>query len=470
MKEWLFSLDRESKKPLYVQIYEQIKNEIISGRLEPRSSLPSVRALTNQLGVNKITLEAAYSQLVMEGYIDSRPRSGYFVKEIDIEYFQRKSVSAPDKRAEKPKIDEYRFDFHLSHVDRESFPLATWKKLSNEVLNHEWEDVFLPGDPQGESGLRNQIAAYLSYSRGVSCTGEQVIIGSHSQVLIGLLCRIIGRKGLTVGVGEPGYSLATQEFEKLGHSIFPIRMEKDGLNQENLEKSKANLIFTSPSCLFPFGNIMSIQKRIALLDWAGSSGAYILEDDYLSEFRYEGDAVFSLQGLDRSERVIYMGTFHPNFLPSIRIAYMILPNHLLKNYYNDHYDFQQTTSRIHQKTLELFMAKGHWEQHIFRMKRVYQKKYETLASAVQAIFLNRAGLIESQSGLHAVLEVYSGEEEQILLKKAKRAGINIYPIKETYYRQENNTFQNPAFLLGFAGLSQEEIKEGISALHEAWFE
>ncbi|CAH1197228.1 PLP-dependent aminotransferase family protein [Paenibacillus sp. JJ-223] len=468
MNELLITLDRDSSVPLYVQIYDYIKKEILEGHLSPNASLPSIRKMSEQLRVNKTTLETAYDQLMMEGLIESVPRGGYYIKEIDIGFFHKLDHKYKLNRVEKTE-SSYQYDFNLDHVDVQHFPLSTWRRLTNEVLSDETFKIFNTGDSQGDLGLREQIANYVRFARGVKCTADQIIIGSHSQILLMLVCNLIGLREKIVAVGEPGYSLATNVFEKYGCHIAPISIERDGMNQIELENSGASIVFTSPSFQFPFGNIMKIQKRISLLKWANSNNAYIIEDDYLSEFRYSGELIPSLQNLDREERVIYLGTFHGSLLPAINIGYLILPPHLLSEYYRSQYEFQQTTSRIEQKTLELFMRNGHWEQHRFRMKEIYKKKYGTIINAIEACFKDKAVVFKGQTGLHIVLEVITSEKEENLLQKARKAGINLYSLSDTWYRQANNPFINPIFLLGFGGLTIEEIENGIAILYRTWF-
>ncbi|MFD1176415.1 PLP-dependent aminotransferase family protein [Paenibacillus puldeungensis] len=466
MNELLIPLDRNASVPLYMQIYHKIKQEIIEGRLKPHTSLPSIRRLSEQLGVNKATLETAYDHLVMEGLIESLPRSGYYVQEIDTSYMRKKM---PPHLPSSQHHASYPYGFHLDHVDIHHFPVATWRRLMNEVLNDHAFQILNTGDPQGERGLRVQIAEYVRRVRGVHCTAEQIVIGSHSQVLLLLLSNLLDLRGKRIAVGEPGYSAVTGLFESYGCKIETISLENDGFHRGELDHSKASIVFTSPSFQYPFGSLMKIQERIYLLKWACSHNAYIIEDDHLSEFRYAGDLIPSLQNLDREERVIYMGTFHGSLSPAINIGYMILPPHLLLAYNDSRNSFQQTTSRIEQKTLELFMERGHWEQHRFRMKEIYRKKYKAMVQAIQTCFQEKAEVWEGQTGLHLVMQVHSDESEQELLYKANQAGIHLVSFRETWYKKDKYPYTWPTFLLGFGGLTIEEIQTGIALLHESWF-
>ena len=468
MNELLITINRNSPEPLYVQIYKGIKKEIIEGNILTNTSLPSIRKMSEQLQVNKTTLEAAYDQLIIEGLIESKPRSGHYVKEIDIGYFnthEGNEVLTVEKKVET----KYKYDFNIDHIDVENFPISTWRRLTNEVLSYGTNHIFNTGNSQGELGLRREIASYVRNSRGVRCSEEQIIIGSHSQILLWMICNLIGLRGKTVAVGEPGYPHATNIFESFECNIAPTVIEGDGMNEEDLKRSGASLVYTSPSFQFPFGNIMKIQKRIHLLKWAVQHNAYIVEDDYLSEYRYSGELIPSLQNLDQHERVIYMGTFHGTILPAINIGYIVLPKHLLAKYHHSQFELQQTTSRIAQKTLELFMRDGHWEQHRFRMKEIYKKKYKVTLKTIKKCFKEKAIVLKGQTGLHIVMQVIINQSEQVLLQKARDANIHLYSLSDYWYRKENNPFKHPVFLIGFGGMSIDQIEKGISVLYNTWF-
>jgi GntR family transcriptional regulator / MocR family aminotransferase len=469
MKELFIPLQRNISEPLYFQIYNFIKNEIILGNLTPNMTLPSIKNLSYQLKVNKMTVENAYNQLTMEGYIESKPRSGFFVQKIPIEFFNKKKVGMIKEPISK-EVPNIKYDFNLYKIDTQYFPLSTWRKLSNRCLQPENSAIYSPGDPQGEKGLRYEIAKYAKQTRGVQCTDNQIIVGPHSQFFIQLICNIINDNRRSVAISEPGYNLVSKEFEKLGYKIVPITVDKDGMNHEQLDTSQASIVFTGPSTQFPFGTVMSIQKRIMLLEWAAKSNAYIIEDDYLTEFRYDGNTVPTLQGMDRDERVIYMGSFHSNLLPSLRIAYIILPNHLMHHYYCRLSDYQQTTSTMIQNTLEMFLREGHMERHTHRMKQIYHKKYKMIVDAIKTVFKDKIKLLEGFSGLHVVIELCHTLDEVTLFQKAINAGIKVHPMSENWYKSENNTFKGPAFLLGFGGLNMDDIYPGIEYLYKTWYE
>nr|WP_246593750.1 PLP-dependent aminotransferase family protein [Evansella tamaricis] len=461
-------MDKAAATPLYIQIYETIKKKIQQGELPTTARLPSIRSLAMQLEVNKMTVETAYDQLAAEGYLERKPSSGFFVQEMNTDFF----TESPQKKDKsifiEPKKD-WLVDFNDNGIDRQHFPLSVWKRLTNQSISEAGEDVFTHGDPQGEVGLRNEIASYLQLSRGVQCTVDQLVIGANSQYLTFLLTLLTSAWKRKVGVEEPGYHPITQVFQDMGYEIAPIPLKGDGLDITKLRKENPSLVFISPSHQYPFGTIMPIGKRIELLEWATDHNAWIIEDDIDSEFRYSGQPIPSLQGLDRKGRVVYMGTFFKSLLPSIRVCYMVLPEELLRIYKKDYIGYQQTTSRIHQRTIELFMKEGHWERHLLRMRKIYGKKYTFLRKMITQYMGDKVTVLGKDAGLYSVLVINEKEDEATLSKKAWQRGIKVYGISDTWFDQSNNIVDRPAFLLGFGGLQEEEIEKGIKGLCDAWF-
>lgn len=469
MIELIFQFKKDIKLPKYMQLYEYIKGEIQSGTLSFDTKMPSIMVLSKQLNVNKITVESAYHQLVSEGYLENKAKSGFYVQPIDVGFFPKQEQKSKHVRSHRSEKTKYQIDFDENRIDEEHFPISVWKKLSSQIFSQFSEEAFENGDPQGEWGLRHEIMSYLRDARGVKCSEDQIIIGANSQYLVFLLLQIIGNNKMTIGIQEPGYHLISKVFQDLGHTIQAIPTERDGLNIDKVKEKNPNLVFVSPSEQYPFGIILPIQKRIQLLEWAKKARAFIIEDDHLSEFRYRGNPIPSLQGLDREGRVIYMGTFFKSLLPSIRVGYMVIPESLLDEFRSIYKIYQQTTSRIHQKTIELFMKDGHWERHLLRMRKVYQKKYQTMIYAIEKYMKHHVSIIGEESGLHVVIKVKTNLKENELTVMAKDHGINIYSISDLWYDPANNIFEEPTFILGFGGLNQSDIEIGIKKLSEAWF-
>ncbi|MCU7713131.1 PLP-dependent aminotransferase family protein (plasmid) [Priestia megaterium] len=459
MMELTPMLDLHSRKPLYVQLYSFIKQEIETGKLPPYSKLPSKRKLSRHLQVSQNTIEAAYEQLVAEGYIEGISRKGYFVCKIEQSFRNLKESVIYIK--EKSYKNNFAFDFTQTGVDYYSFPFTVFRKISNDILRDENKGLLRIGHPQGEYDIREAIALYLYKSRGVRASPSQIIIGSGTPTLIRLLFKLV--KGSLYAVEDPGYHRRLVTFEKGNANVRLIALDDDGIMISKLEDSDADIAFVTPSHQFPCGMIMSISRRKQLLNWAQKKdGRYIVEDDYDSEFRYSGKPIPALQSLDSQEKVIYMGTFSKALLPSLRISYMVLPQPLIENFHKNHFSFVQSVSRLDQEIIKRFMQEGYWEKHINKMRVVYRKKRDGLIAAISTYFPDSVEVIGLNSGLHFLMQPNNGMSEQELIESAAKYSIKVYPVSE--YGQNNNQ----TVLLGFAVLSEKEIHTAIQLLAKAW--
>lgn len=449
-----------------MQLYTYFKQEIQEERIKSGEKLPSKRKLSLHLGISQNTVETAYQQLMAEGYIKSIPRKGIYVKELTNEVFlDLHSNTKTSKELKREDSWQYKIDFSHGQIALEHFPYSIWKKLTLQSLYEEQGSLFLNGERQGEFTLREGIADYLYQSRGVKCLPEQIIIGAGTQYLVGLLIMIIGRASI-FSMEDPGFHRTREVFKDQGVPLIPIPLDKDGINLKCLHNSKANVTYVTPSHQFPNGMVMPISKRMELLKWANEKQRYIIEDDYDSEFRYKGKPIPALQGLDHNGKVIYLGTFSKSFIPSIRVSYMVLPNNLLERY-NRHFTiYKQTVSRLHQHTLWKFMINGHWERHLNKMRTVYRKKQYTLIQAIEKYFGEQAAIVGVDSGLHLLLSVQNNLSEEELIHKAKENKVKVYPTS-VYYATDIPD-QNPRILLGYGGLNEYEIEQGICLLKDAW--
>lgn len=466
--ELFLKVNRNSSKKLQVQIYEFIKDEILHGRLKPGSKLPAVRYLAKETVVSKNTVEAAYSQLLSEGYIKSKSRSGYFVEQLNIEYFSKRSSSTETINTARTKVERYPYDFRSNRIDTEHFPISNWQHIINRCLKEEHDDVYTYGDPQGEYGLRREIASYLRQSRGVNCVEEQIVIGSNAQYLLNLFCQMIGINQQEIAFEDPGYYAARSVFELFGYQVTPISVNESGINLDELFQTKAAAVYVTPSHQIPLGVIMPVKERLQLLEWARVNKSYIIEDDVNNEFRYAGEPIPSLQHLDEHGNVVYMGTFFRSLLPSVRLNYMVLPKQLLKTYQEHFQIYQQTTSRITQKTVELFMSEGHWIRHVRRMRTIYKKKYVTAVEAIQTNLSNEVEILGEEAGLHIILKVNLDYSVHELLSFAQEKGVMLETLNVYYANKDKKENSPPLLLLSFSALRESEIREGIQLLKEAW--
>ncbi|WP_409175784.1 PLP-dependent aminotransferase family protein [Brevibacillus fortis] len=458
-------------EPQYVQLYTYLKKEIVAGRLAVSSKLPSVRKLADLLDLSTTPVEMAYQQLLAEGFVQSKPRSGYYVEKLpDPEV--KPGTGASTLTIQRPMVRderEYVYDFHLSRNDFSLFPTMIWRRLYNETLYIEQQENLFYGDPQGEAGLRKQIADYLHRYRGVACSPNQVVIGADQFGLLSLICLMVKPQFQHIGVENPGYLLFANTFRQHGYDVVPISLTEDGISVRELYESGVRLAAVSSAHQYPRGMIMPISKRLQLLEWAKNVGGYIIEDDYDGEFRYHGRPIPSMQGLLPHANVIYMGSFAQVLAPAIGIWYMVLPESLLDTYYNLLREtlLEPSSSRLHQRTMEAFMEKGYFEKHVRKMRKLYRKKHDALLLTVQKHFGERAKVIGADAGFHVLLRVNSERSEEELKKLAIQAGVRASPASFTWLVPPNSLPKE--FFLGFAGIPLEKIDPGIEALSQAWF-
>ncbi|MCH4570275.1 PLP-dependent aminotransferase family protein [Bacillus sp. ES1-5] len=463
MLELTPNLNTKSKIALYVQLYEYIKKEIKDGTIPAFTKLPAKRKLASYLQVSKNTVEAAYEQLLAEGYIESASRKGYFVCKIE----QMIYVEGSEAKVEEVSFREenYKFDFTQTGVDTDTFPFTMYRKLINDVWQPHNNELLFLGHPQGELSLREEITSYLYESRGVRCSASQIVLGAGTQILVKLLFQLL--KGSNYAVENPGYHRKMVVFEQGEKKVQMLSLDRDGICMADLENSDANVVFVTPSHQFPYGMIMPITRRTQLLQWAKKEeDRYIIEDDYDSEFRYSGKPIPALQGLDTDGKVIYMGTLSKALLPSLRMSYIVLPKNVIEKYQKEYLFYTQSVSRMDQEVIRRFLNEGYWEKHIHKMRVVYRKKRDRLVFEIEKYFSNRVEVIGEDSGLHILLQVHNGMREEELIKEAAKYSIKIYPVS-TYYK--DGTAPENVVLLGFAILSEDEIAKAIQLLHKAWY-
>lgn len=459
MNEITLNLDKNSSQPLYIQLYLYIREEIKCGRIKKCSQLPSIRTLAKHLNVSKITVDNAYQQLLVEGYIESKLGSGMYVIEIEKNILPSSKVNNLEISSDL-NLNNIEYDFNYGSIDTESFDFNSWKKFSSQALSSPDKKLLQYGDPQGELELRDEISKYLRASRGVLSSKEQVIITSGTSNSLQLICELIDDK--SIAIETPGWDRAKYIFQKNNFKIIPIPLDKNGISLKHLKKTSAKLIYITPSHQFPSGIVMPIAKRQKLLNWALDNNSFIIEDDYDSEFRYTSHPIPALQSIDNNERVIYLGTFSKSLAPALRISYMILPKKLLNIYYQNLTMQEQQTSRITQKTLQLFMAHGYWERHIRKMRKIYSKKYNTLIKSIESEFDDEIRIIGGNAGLHILIEIRNGMSEDTIIDVTTKAGIKIYPTSK--YWADKTDINYPIFLIGFGALSEKQIVDGIKLL------
>lgn len=463
------SLDKKSKKPLYIQLYDAIKEEIASGNLSTYGKLPSIRQLADYLKISRTTIEVTYHQLSVEGYIKSSPKVGYFVNKIEDNPFlsqdSARAIYSGQEGGREKEEDPY--DFRNDHIDGNSFDFTTWRKYLNKALTSSQERFLTYGSFQGEYELRREIAKYVYESRGAVSFPDQVIIGSGVQSLLHILCGILKDKYQNIGFEDPGFKQARHIFRDHNFKIKAIDLEEDGINVASLEKSRAKIVYVSPSHQFPTGSVMSINKRIQLLNWARREQALIIEDDYDSELRYSGRPIPSLQGLDKGAHVIYLGSFSKILLPSIRISYMVLPHNLLEQYGEKMAQYNQTSSKIEQLALALYMREGLLEKHIRKLRKVYAGKNQVLVDTIRKIMGDKVQIRGEKTGLHIMLELKTCQSSQAIAALADKVGVKVTPLSNYYINNDTNKY--PLVLLSYGGIPEKHMEPAITLLNQVWF-
>lgn len=455
----IVGLDPKKKEPLYQQIYYGIREEIKTGAIPFEAKLPSSRRLAKHLDVSRNTVDLAYEQLAAEGYIESRPRRGFYVCKIE----ELASLNIPVKIKEEPVPvqEKIPFDFSPVGVDMTQFPYHIWRKLLKEIMIDDNSELFQKGDPQGDFELRQAIMYYLSQSRGVHASTGQIVIGAGMENLLFLLRQVLGKNQI-IGIENPVYTNAHGILKELEFQICPVSMDKEGLNVKKLEETKANLAYVTPAHQYPTGVVMPIGRRGQLIHWAKEKeDHYIIEDDYDSEFRYHGKPIPALQGLDQSDKVIYMGTFSKAIAPAIRISYMVLPKRLIPAYKKTLGIFSCAVSRIDQKVLTLFLREGHFERHLNRMRNIYKEKHDILLECMKEMG-NIVSVSGQGAGLHVITD-FKIEETDRFEEELKKQGVRIYPL--SHYYIEGKPFKEQ-YILGFTRMKKNDIIEGTGKIKE----
>ena len=465
MNELTISLDTRSRIPLYEQIYDYIKTDIQSGRIPYGEKLPSTRFLSKHLEVSRSTVELAYEQLLSEGYIESVPYKGFFVAQIDELYHLKKDKPQPQR--ERKEARRYRYDFTPNGVDLKSFPYNVWRKLSKDILLDDRTELFRSGDSQGEYGFRSAICSYLYQARGVDCTPDQIIVGAGSDYILMLLGMILGMDH-TIAFEDPTYKQAYRMAGGMSYNCIPVSMDKNGMKVTELEKSGADIAYVTPSHQYPTGVIMPIRRRMELLKWAcEAQGRYIVEDDYDSEFRYKGKPIPALKGYDASEKVIYLGTFSKSIAPAIRLSYMVLPKPLQEAYEQKARFVNSTVSKVDQLIVQKFIEEGYYERHLNKTRALYKSRHDVLIEELRPM-ADICTISGENAGVHLLLTFQNGMAEEELIDRAARADIRVYGLSD--YRIRENCEEKATILLGYANLTEDQIREAARLLRDCWIE
>ena len=442
-----YELKKAPGVPLYEALYRCIRQDILSGKLCSGEKLPSKRALAVHLEISKITVEAAYNQLLAEGYIRSEEKVGYFVETL------QRQVSHPIAKEAADLPIEDRID--LTGDSPSHFPFSVWSRLQREVMLDLGEGLLLPLHNQGLPALRNAIARHLNQFRGMQVNPDNILIGAGTDFLYNLLVQLLGREK-RYGVEEPGYRKIQKVYEAAGASCNLLSLDRDGVDPEELGDTQ--VLHISPSHHFPSGIVMPLARRQALLRWAAESpDRYIIEDDYDSEFRFNAHPMPALHTLDGGEKVIYLNTFSKTLAPSIRISYMVLPEKLMARFREKLGFYSCTVPSFEQHTLERFLSRGHFEKHINRMRKQYKSIRNRVLDAIAACpQASHFTILEEHAGLHFLLQVdFSMTDAQLVSACAER-GLRVAALSSYYRFPEENSH---CLVINYSGLTEASLQK-----------
>ena len=414
-----YNLNERGTLTLYEYLYKCIKDDIVSGKIKTDEKLPSKRNMAKNHDISVITVENAYAQLLVEGYIRAVEKKGYFANEITNQISENQEVTenVSEYKINKPEKVKWIVDFNSNHVRYDSFPFATWSKIMRQKLLDEENSFLMTPSRNGIWELRSAIAKHLREFRGLTVLADQIIVGAGTEYLYGLIVQLLGRDSV-IATENPGYRKISMVYESNGVRTIHLPMDNQGISIDELEKSDANIVHISPNHHFPTGKVMPAARRHQLLEWANMGERYIIEDDYDSEFRLMGKPIPSMQSMDFSEKVIYINTFTKSLSSTIRISYMILPEHLLKKYYDTLSFYACTVSNFEQYTLAKFIQEGYFEKHINHMRIFYKKQRDTMISAINnSPLAHHASIQEKDAGLHFLMAIDTKLSDEELIRK-----------------------------------------------------
>lgn len=464
----LIPLSYDSRTPLYEQIYQNIKEKIQTGSLPYGEKLPSSRLLSEQLLVSRSTINSAYEQLLSEGYIYSVEKSGYFVADIGSMLPTASSVLQesflPPQIGSKTTTSVECYSFSPFALDMKLFPHTIWRRLMNDAVNNLNSQTLMLGDSIGDTAFRAAIAGYLSQSRGVICSPDQILVGAGTDYLLLLLCGLLSNKK-KIAMENPTYLRAYRIFQGQSFLVNPIPVTTRGMDISALRNSDSEIAYLTPSHQYPLGAVMPVTARNELLDWAYRvPDRYIIEDDHDSEFRYKGMPIPAMQGMDTQGRVIYLGTFSRAIAPAIRISYMVLPPKLMQQYQERFPYYASTVSRVDQEILTRFITEGHFERHLNKMRKLYHQKHDVMLRALKC-FGDSISISGENAGLHLVVSFHGYGTEADIQARAASVGLKLYSLKEHEIAPISPL--SPTFLLGFAGMEETKIEQQIALLFHA---
>ncbi|KYC40161.1 aspartate aminotransferase [Scytonema hofmannii PCC 7110] len=484
--DFAITINSNSPVPLHQQLYEELRQAILNGRLLPGGRIPSTRQLAKSLGISRTTVTQTYDQLLSEGYLETVVGSGTFVCSQLPDDLLRSAPVQSTRTTTRPPVQLSKYGVSLAQTENvprvpepellinfrygrpafDQFPIELWRKQLSRYCcsNLEWLDYST--DILGYKPLREAIARYLSRSRAVNCDPDQVLVVNGTQQALDLIMRLFIEPGKIIALEDPGYLSARLIFETQGAKLLPITVDESGLVVEDLAnhaKEQVRLVYVTPSHQFPTGAILSLPRRLELLTWSGATGAFIIEDDYDSEYRYGDRPIPALQGLDKSDSVLYIGTFSKVLFPSLRIGYLVLPKSLVSVFARAKWLSDRHLQLLEQQVLADFIEEGHLERHIRKMRAVYDKRRQVLVKAFNMNFAEKATILGEKAGIHLMVRLQTPFSDEEIMQRAERAGVGIMSAAPHYLR----AYSKGEFIFGYGELTEQQLVEGIDRLAQS---
>jgi GntR family transcriptional regulator/MocR family aminotransferase len=476
------AVDRKAAKPLHKQIYDAYRSSIVEGNLHAAQQIPSTRALASELGISRIPVLTAYSQLLAEGYFEARVGAGTFVCSSLPDQLtptaRSAARSAPVRSGSRPLarrallLPPYEGlpwlrgsgAFSVSQPAFDQFPFHVWARLAMRHCRNPHASALQYGGPLGSEQLRDAICTYLRTSRAVHCDPKQVMIVAGSQQALEISARVLLDPGNPVWVEEPGYWLTRHVLTAAGSRLVPVPVDNEGLDVAAGIKlcRKARAAYVAPSHQYPLGATMSASRRLQLLDWAQSSGSWIIEDDYDSEYRYGSMPIASLQGLDHNSRVMYIGTFSKTLFPSLRLGYVVIPDDLVDRFAAVRHAMDLASPYFYQAVLTDFMNEGHFGRHVRRMRTLYGQRRTALVDALHDQFGSTLEILGTEAGMHLAVVLPKGFCDEEIAARAAREKLWLSPLSSAYLGKN----ARQGFILGFGSTTAADMPHAVRRLRK----
>ncbi|MEL6815127.1 MAG: PLP-dependent aminotransferase family protein [Cyanobacteria bacterium J06598_3] len=523
----IIELNRGASVPMHRQLYEQMRAAILNGTVRSHTRVPASRQLAQALEISRTTVTQSYDQLISEGYLLTRPGAGTFVcAHIPEALLNADTSLAPAQTTDVPETanadvatfttasndrlsnyglrvqhlperthdPENTYSFRYGIPDFERFPIKTWRRL---VSRHQLASTHWMGyspDPMGYAPLREEIARYITQVRAVQCEPEQILITHGTQEALGLITRLLMNPGDAIAIENPGYLSGHAVFSANGATLQPVSVDHQGIQIDgpqglkSIATEKTRLVYVTPSHQFPTGVLMSLSRRLALLQWAQHHNALIIEDDYDSEFRYSGRPIPALQGLDKAGRVLYVGTFSKILFPGLQVGYVVLPPELVPVFGRAKWLCDRQCAWIDQATLADFIREGELAKHVRRMRPVYSQRRHTLITALRKIDTATSAHLEilgDEAGLHIMTRTRPFRQTQErLIQQAHNRGVSLFSARPQYRklgdREPVNNSPYPRqpeasasqganeLIFGFGAIKTAAIKTAFETIQDLW--